>query len=352
MKHPPLVGLDHLSEFTQIIDVRTPAEFALDHIPGAINCPVLSNEERVVVGTLYKQVSIFQAKKVGAAMVARNVAHHLDTAFANHDKTWRPLVVCWRGGNRSGAMTHILRQVGWGASQLQGGYKAFRQRVLEDLAQWPSRFKFRVICGETGSAKSALLQRLAALGAQVLDLEHLAAHKGSVLGLLMDRAQPSQKMFDSTVWQALSGFDPQRPVYVEAESKKIGLLRVPEAVFEQMTRHGEVIRVQAEVPARVEFLLRDYAYFLSNPAQLKTQLAFLKDLHGHEQIRQWHALVDAGQWEALVTDLLTRHYDRAYRKSTPQWLAGYSAAHCLPIQSLDDNSLNAAALSLLGQQAL
>ncbi|MGH8675259.1 MAG: rhodanese-like domain-containing protein, partial [Burkholderiales bacterium] len=143
-----------LMEFDAVIDVRSPAEYADDHIPRALSCPVLDDAERAKVGTLYKQVSSFAAKRTGAALVARNVARHVETAFADRPSTWKPLVYCWRGGKRSGAMAHVLREIGWGAQTLEGGYKSYRRYVVEALAELPPRLRFRVVHGVTGSGKS------------------------------------------------------------------------------------------------------------------------------------------------------------------------------------------------------
>jgi rhodanese-related sulfurtransferase len=200
--------------------VRSPAEYAEDHIPGAISAPVLDDAERAEVGTLYKQVSAFDAKKLGAALLAKNVARHVDSLFRDKDKSWRPLVYCWRGGKRSGAMAHILREIGWRAETIEGGYKAYRRWVVGELETIPEKFAFRVVHGPTGSGKSRLLGALQGAGAQVLDLEALAAHRGSVLGNLPDRPQPSQKMFESLLIDALSALKPSAPVFVEGESKK------------------------------------------------------------------------------------------------------------------------------------
>lgn len=339
MKFPEVVSVDQAGLYEQVIDVRSPAEFALDHYPGAINCPVLDNEERIVVGTLYKQVSVFEAKKVGAALVARNIAKHLDEQFSKNPKDWTPLVYCWRGGNRSGAMTHILRQVGWRASQLQGGYKAFRRQVIDELEVLPGRFQWRVLCGETGSAKSRVLEGLAATGAQVLDLEAMACHKGSVLGILPDQPQPAQKMFETRIWDVLRKLDPTRPVFVEAESKKVGQLRVPDHLFDCMTKHSKVIRIQASVAARVAFLIDDYHYFLADPVTLKQQLNHLVPLHGHEVIHHWSDQIDAGQWVDLVGDLLVRHYDPAYTKSTNHLFSGFATAQAVSADTLDDQGI-------------
>src|SRR5690349_168292 len=181
----------NFKDFDAVIDARTPAEYALDHIPGAVSAPVLDDSQRAEVGTLYKQVSPFEAKKLGAALIAQNVAHHIEQMFRGKDKNWRPLVYCWRGGKRSGAMAHILREVGWDASTLEGGYRAYRRWVVQQLEEIPSRFGFHVIHGPTGSGKSRFLAALERAGAQALDLEALAAHRGSVLGGLPQRPQPS-----------------------------------------------------------------------------------------------------------------------------------------------------------------
>ncbi|MEY4730871.1 MAG: hypothetical protein RL020_2029 [Pseudomonadota bacterium] len=313
---PNLASAEQLGEFDQIIDVRSPGEFAEDHIPGAINCPVLDNDERIRVGTLYKQVSSFDAKKLGAGLVAKNIARYLETTFADKPKSWKPLIYCWRGGTRSGAMTHILRQVGWPAMQLDGGYKSYRRYVIGQLNTLPETFQFHVICGTTGSGKSRLLNALEAQGAQVLDLEDLAAHRGSVLGNLPDKPQPAQKMFESLVCHKLSTFDPAKTVYVEAESKKVGLLRVPDKIIEAMWQRGRCIRIETSAEARVKLLCEEYEHFFTTPEILFTQLDCLKNLHGAERIEAWKQMAREFRWNELVNELLQLHYDPAYRNST------------------------------------
>ncbi len=233
MKYPALLSFDdilpRLDQFDAVIDVRSPSEFAEDHIPGAINCPVLDDEERIRVGTLYKQVSAFEAKKIGAALVARNIGNHIESRFVEQGRDWKPLVYCWRGGNRSGAMATILARIGWPAVQLDGGYKEYRRHVNAALTTLPNAFSYRVVCGTTGSGKSRLLQTMAAEGAQVLDLEQQAIHRGSLLGHEPRIAQPSQKAVEITLWLAMRRFDPERPVFIESESKKVGNVRVPDA---------------------------------------------------------------------------------------------------------------------------
>jgi len=322
------IAIDQIAEFDQIIDVRTAAEFVEDHVPGAINCPVLDEAERAHVGTIYKQDSPFVAKRIGAALVARNIAHHLETVFAGKPRQWRPLVYCWRGGKRSAALTHILREVGWDARVLDGGYKAYRRHVVSALPGLTSPLGLRVICGLTGSGKSRLLRALAGLGAQVLDLEALAAHKGSVLGNEPDQPQPSQKLFESRLWQTLRGFDPAREVFVESESKKIGSVRVPDALIQAMWA-SPCIWLELPAVLRVELLKQEYPHFTGDPAELIEKLHCLKALHGTGVIERWCQLAREGRHDELVAELLETHYDPAYRRSIHEhYPALGQARHC------------------------
>jgi tRNA 2-selenouridine synthase len=332
-------------EFDDLLDVRTPAEFVDDHLPGAINLPVLSNEERVRVGTLYTQ-SPFEAQRLGASLIARNIAQHLETSLAEKPRTWRPLVYCWRGGMRSGALAHILSEIGWRTTRLHGGYKTYRAFVLQALDALPPQFQWRVICGPTGSGKSRLLQALAAEGAQVLDLEHLAQHRGSLLGNLPDQPQPAQKLFESRIWDVLRHFDPQRPVFVEAESRRIGLLRVPAVLLDQM-RAAPCIAIEAPLSARVAFLLEDYEHFLGDPAQLSEKLAMLTELQGRQTIAEWNALAANGEWPTLVEQLLVRHYDPAYKRSSDGNFSGLQQAQRLSLAGLDEANIRQAARQCL-----
>jgi tRNA 2-selenouridine synthase len=331
--------------FDTIIDTRSPAEFAEDHLPGAISCPVLNNEERARVGTIYKQVSPFDAKKIGAALVARNISFHIENSFKEKPKAWRPLVYCWRGGKRSGAMAHILREIGWEAKTLEGGYKAYRRYVVDSLAALPAQFTFRVIHGVTGSGKSRMLRALEAAGAQVLDLEDLAAHRGSVLGTLPDRPQPSQKMFESLLLRNLLNFNSSKEVFVEGESRKIGQLQVPEALIERM-RASECLALQTDTPTRVALLMDEYRHFFTDVAKLGGLLDCLTALHGRERIGEWKALAAAGEWPALVARLLEEHYDPAYRRSAAHNFPRLAAARSLRIASPDPAAFDAAVREL------
>jgi tRNA 2-selenouridine synthase len=352
MKYPLLLTLEQvlpqLAEFDTIIDARSPAEFALDHLPGAINCPVLDDEQRIRVGTLYKQVNSFEAKKVGAALVARNIAQHLEQQFLDKPRQWRPLVYCWRGGNRSGSLAHVLAKIGWPAVQLEGGYQAWRRHVFASLAELPHRFSFRVLCGPTGSGKSRLLQVLAQQGAQVLDLEQLAEHRGSILGQLPDQAQPAQKLFESRLWFALSQLDPDRPVFVEAESKKIGNLRVPEALMENMRAAG-CIDLQLGMAQRIALLQEEYRHFACQPALLAQRLDCLLQLHGQVKIAHWHDLIGQNQLPELIRQLLAEHYDPSYLRSIRRNFPQFGQARTLVLADAGAISLQAAAQQLLTQ---
>jgi len=353
MKYPEILGIDEvlsqLDTFDAIIDARSPCEFALDHLPGAINAPVLDDEQRIRVGTMYKQTGSFEAKKTGAALVAKNIAHHIETLWIDKPREWRPLIYCWRGGNRSGAMAHILAKIGWPVVQLEGGYKAFRQQVNTALDQSPA-LRFKVICGTTGSGKSRLLEVLASQGAQVLDLERLAAHRGSVLGHLPNAPQPSQKAFETAVWEVLRRFDPARPVFVESESKKVGNLRVPAALMDTM-RAAECIALSLSVPNRVRLLMEDYEHFLVSPDTLNGQLAHLTQLHGREQIAQWQAMSQSGQMPQLVEQLLVQHYDPAYLRSIDRNFTQYAQAVALALDDIDAASFAAAAQWLIANHS-
>lgn len=337
----------NLGAFDCIIDVRSPGEFAEDHLPGAINCPVLDDEQRITIGTRYKQVSPFEARKLGAAMVSENIARHLREHFLAMPKHWKPLIYCWRGGQRSGAMTTVFRQIGWDAKQLDGGYKAYRRFVVDTLAELPRTFSYRIIKGATGSAKTRILQAMARQGAQVIDLEALAGHKGSVLGLVPDTAQPSQKSFEAALLFRLQNLEPERPVFVEAESRKIGVLHVPEAMIESMrASHG--ITIDAPRSARVEYLLRDYDYFITQIETLLLRLAPLKQIRGEPTIEKWRKLALSGHWTEFVDALLTDHYDALYQKSQATNYSGpESGENLIEAVSLDDASIERLAVAAI-----
>ena len=317
-------------DFDTIIDARSPSEFALDHIPGAVNCPVLDDEERRIVGTIYKQTGAFEARRVGGAMVAANLARHLREQWADKPADWRPMVYCWRGGLRSGSMVNWMRLVGWDARQLASGYKAFRHHVLEIIETVVPRLQLKVVCGATGSAKTRVLHALAGQGQQVLDLEGLACHKGSLLGDLPGVPQPSQTAFETAIGAVLDALDPARPLYVEGESRRIGRLNVPIPLVERM-RASPCVEVCVPHAARLDYLLRDYAYLGDRPEWLASRFEPLKPLHGKEVIAAWQAMALAGNLPQLFSELATRHYDPAYTRS--QRAHFHRWAERVPLQS-------------------
>jgi tRNA 2-selenouridine synthase len=298
--------------FDDIIDVRSPAEFAEDHIPGAINLAVLDNAERAEVGTVYKQDCPFRARKIGAALVAANAARHLQGPLADKPGGWRPLVYCWRGGQRSGSFASILAQIGWRVDLISGGYKAYRHLVVKALYEAPFPSPVILLDGNTGSAKTDILHRLAARGAQVLDLEALAHHRGSLFGA-MPGGQPSQKTFESALAAAMAGLDPARPVVVEAESSKVGNCRLPPGLWKAMAAAPR-LEVAAPVAARARYLVTAYADLVANPARLAAVIERLRPAHSAAQISAWQDMVASGQYEDLAASLMAEHYDPRYNR--------------------------------------
>jgi len=332
-------------QFDAIIDVRSESEFALDRLPGAVNCPVLTDSERVQVGTLYKCSSPFDARRLGAGLVAGNIALHLRSRFAGRPRAWTPVVYCWRGGERSASIAHVMARVGWRVHQLEGGYRAFRRMVAEALTTLPARLRYRVLCGATGSGKSRLLRHLDRAGAQVLDLEALAAHRGSVLGGLPDHPQPSQKAFETRLWWNLRRLDPERPVFVESESRKIGDRQLPEALLEAM-RGSDCVSLELPGPERIRLLRDEYRHYERGPERLCDQLSCLTALHGRARVDHWKVLAQGADWDALVSCLLEEHYDPVYRRSIRNNYRRLDQALSLPIGGADSTHFEQAARRL------
>ena len=298
--------------FDDIIDVRAPAEWAEDHLPGAVNLPVLDDAERAEVGTIYKQVSPFTARKVGAALVAANAARHLQGALADKPGGWRPLVYCWRGGQRSGSFATILAQIGWRVETIAGGYKAWRALVVDALYDQPFPCRVVVLDGNTGSAKTDILNMLPGLGVQVLDLEGLARHRGSLFGGLPG-GQPSQRGFESALAMQMAALDPARLVVVEAESSKVGNCRLPPGLWKAMVAAPRV-SIVAPLTARAAYLARAYGDLSGDAVRLAGLIDLLRGAHSGEVIEGWHGLAAVGEFEALAAGLMEAHYDPRYAK--------------------------------------
>lgn len=300
--------------FSTIIDARSEDEYALDHLPGAVNWPSLNNEERIFVGTMYKQQGAFEAQKHGAAMVAANIARHIQREVLELPKNWQPLIYCWRGGKRSGSLSLVLGQIGFKVNLIEGGYKAFRAAMVEDIPKRVAPLQFKVISGPTGSGKTRLLYALAAEGAQVLDLEDLASHRSSVLGHIPGQPQPSQKRFDTLVWQALRSFDPARPVFVESESRKVGNLSIPESLMLAM-RDSPCFELQLSLDERVALLMEDYNFFVDDQDLFCRRLDALVAIRGKAVVDAWKEQIHTGHIDQVVRDLLVIHYDPTYAAS-------------------------------------
>lgn len=345
------VTANDIEHYRDIIDARSEGEYAEDFIPGAINHPVLNNEERARVGTLNKVASAFEAKRMGAALVSRNIANMLEQHFADKPRDWAPLIYCWRGGKRSRSLTLVLREIGFKAVQLDGGYKAYRARVAQELTELPKRFQYVTICGCTGTGKTALLLALREAGAQVIDLEGLANHKGSLLGEHVSTPQPTQKRFDSLLWSALRSLDPARPVFVESESKKIGLVQMPESMREQMAA-GVCVWLDVPVAARVAHLRGEYEHFVADPALLMQKLAPLKALRGGEMLARWQTLATAGNIDGIVESLLVDHYDPLYTTAIKRNYPTLANARHVTINALTREALHDAASGLVNSPAV
>ncbi len=334
-----------LPNYSSVIDARSEAEFALDHLPGAVNWPTLNNDERHRIGTMYVQENPFEAKKRGAAIAARNIAGHIERELLDAPKSWQPLLYCWRGGKRSGSLALVLDQIGFRVSLIEGGYKAFRSAVLADLPLQAQRHRYQVVCGPTGSGKTRLLVALAQAGAQVLDLEGLACHRSSVLGQIPGQAQPSQKRFDTLVWDALRSFDATRPVFIESESKKVGNLAVPAALIVAM-HASPCLDLQLPTEERVALLLEDYAFFLHDRELFCDRLHALTELRSKAVVDGWKALVHAGRSEQVVRELLTLHYDPGYAASIRRNFEHYADARAVRASTRSDATFAEIAKSL------
>lgn len=339
-------ALRQLDSFDTVIDARSENEYAEDHLPGAVNWPTLNNQQRHEIGAIYKQVNAFEAKKRGGALAARNIAAHIEREVIEKPKDWKPLTYCWRGGKRSGSLSLILSEIGFRVTIIEGGYKAFRAALLADIPRLAPLYDWRVVCGTTGSGKTRLLQALAAAGAQVLDLEALANHRSSVLGAIPGVAQPTQKEFDTRIWDALRRFDPARPVYVESESKKVGNVAVPAALIDAM-RAAPCLNLVLPDEERVALLLEDYDFFVTDSEAFCERLDALTELKSKKVVEAWKDQARGGQTENVVRDLLLSHYDPVYRQSMVRNFKQFSQA-----QDIQPRDRSLAAMQALAAQLI
>lgn len=339
-------ALAQLDRFDCVIDARSESEYALDHLPGACNWPSLRDAERAEVGTLYVQLSPFAARKLGASLVARNIAAHIDAHVGGLPQSWQPLIYCWRGGGRSRALAHVLGEIGFRAHVIHKGYKAFRRALLDDLPTQAERLRYRVLCGPTGSGKTRLLHALAAKGAQVLDLEGLARHRASVLGAIPGEPQPTQKHFETALWDALRKLDARRPVFVEAESRKVGNVALPDSLI-QAVRASACLRVDLSTSERIELLMEDYPFFVRDTELFCERLDALVTLRGHACVTRWQELARTGETATVVADLLSQHYDPGYASSTRRNFVQFANAATVALRDRSPREMSRAAQAIL-----
>ena len=302
-------------KFDTIIDVRSPLEFAEDHIVGAINCPVLSDLERQKVGTIYKKESSFKAKIIGSSLTAKNIAFHIENNFMEKKGSWQPLIYCWRGGQRSKAFSIVLSEVGWRTNQLKGGYKEYRNQVINFLDNIGPKLKITLISGKTGSAKTKILKSIENEGGQILDLEGLANHKGSLLGKIPDLIQPSQKFFESLIFNKIQKLNLKDKIYIEAESSKIGNIHIPKSIWKKMINSTR-IEISANVELRAKFLVSDYDYMCNDPTLINPIIKGLKNRLSKKLFDEWTNLIDRKKWFDLTKSFLENHYDPSYSSNT------------------------------------
>ena len=302
-------------KFDTIIDVRSPLEFAEDHIVGAINCPVLSDLERQKVGTIYKKESSFKAKIIGSSLTAKNIAFHIENNFMEKKGSWQPLIYCWRGGQRSKAFSIVLSEVGWRTNQLKGGYKEYRNQVINFLDNIGPKLKITLISGKTGSAKTKILKSIENEGGQILDLEGLANHKGSLLGKIPDLIQPSQKFFESLIFNKIQNLNLKDKIYIEAESSKIGNIHIPKSIWKKMIKSPR-IEISANVELRAKFLVSDYDYMCNDPTLINPIIKGLKNRLSKKLFDEWTNLIDRKKWFDLTKSFLENHYDPSYSSNT------------------------------------
>ena len=331
-----------------ICDVRSPSEYDEDHVPGSISAPVLDDEQRAEVGTIYKRQSPFLAKKVGASLVAQNLSKILDEHFQHREKNTKALVYCWRGGERSLSLAHTLSRVGFHVGLVPGGYKRYRAGVL-DFLRTMDGFRYHLIAGKTGCAKGKMLEQLEAQGAQVLDLEVMAQHRGSVLGEDPETAykQPSQKMFDTRIWDQARKFDRERPIFVEGESSMIGRVQIPKNTWKGM-RAGTVTLLEVPMASRVAWIRSGYKHFeTTDVPRLIEKLKVLTQKVGHKKVGEWEEMVAAERWDEFVEDILVNHYDTAYALAAKRSGRDDENAEFLMLPDTEDATYAAAAAELI-----
>jgi tRNA 2-selenouridine synthase len=336
-------------QYALVIDARSPREYSEDHLPCAVNLPVVDNEEYAEVGTTHR-TDTHRAYVIGVSYALKNISHSIDALVARYPRDARMLVYCFRGGKRSKLWFDALSTIGYRVDRLPGGWKAYRAWVRDELMELPRKFRYHVLCGPTGCGKTRLLSALASVGAQVLDLEDLAQHRGSLIGDIPGVAQPTQKWFDSQLVERLRRFDPALPIWVESESKKIGAIQVPSALLETM--HGaRLFSLGAPMAERVALWREDYGHFERNLDAMMGRLRFLRPLIGGEEFGRWESLAAERRAPELFQRLMEAHYDPAYARSIGKNYPLIDMASKVELNRLDRESLLETARQLHNQPA-
>ncbi len=304
-----------------IIDVRSPCEYSVEHIPEAVNIPLFTDQEREVIGTIYAVEGESIARRKALVMVAPKIPELLD-AILSRRIGGAPLVIhCWRGGLRSEAVASCLSIIGVDCWRLTGGFKAWRKELLSEFADDQYTFSMVVLHGHTGVGKTDILRHLAGLGHSVLDLEHLANHRGSVFGALKLGSQPTQKNFDAAVWQTVRSFPPGL-VFVEAEGKKVGKLSLPLFVYGRMEKAARVL-VNGSLDARVKRIISDYTEDNFLPPESRQSalqsLEAIKGRLGGENLLDIKRLLELDDFYNVVATLLKEYYDPMYARGIAKY---------------------------------
>lgn len=308
----PYNPLDHDCQY---IDVRSEAEYEKGHIPGAINFPILSNDERHIVGNLYKNVSVDDARRVGLEAGSKKLQPLFDLvqklqAEIPHAKL---IFYCSRGGYRSTSVALLLRGIGLPVFWIAGGYKAYRQVVLSHLSNDHFYPKMIIVHGLSGVGKTHVLNSMEKLGLPVLDLEGIAAHKGSHLGSIGINAVQSQQDFENQIFDKLIKYNPEF-CFVESESKRIGMLFMPQKLYDAV-QTGDHVLLEASLDFRVDLLVEDYAQCENFDTQLRGALTKLSPYTSKAFLNELDNLIDAQNYAEIAQRLLLEYYDPVYNKS-------------------------------------
>lgn len=303
---------DFKKESYILIDVRSPGEYDLGTIPGAINIPIFTDKERHIVGTTYKEKSVEKAKKLGVEFVSKKLPVIYDKISKLNEEYENLLFFCSRGGYRSNSIVYFLASLGINVLKLESGYKGYRNHIVEELPRIVEEIKFVVLYGNTGTGKTEILKHLKSHGMNVLDLEGAANHRGSTLGSVGLGEQSTQKMFESYIYKALSERKGNL-VFVEGESRRIGKDVIPKYLFKKM-KEGVHINIKSPLDYRIETILKAYVHGTNN--ELIDSLDYLRKRLGNKKIDFYIKLIKENKHEKVIEELMVNYYDPMYENNT------------------------------------